>query len=208
LGALLSGGGITSLLAGVLAADQASIKPGMRRVSGQVSINGAPAREDMLIGSGDSVVTGPTAEAIYVVGQDAFLQRGGSRVSFGERAATGVLRVVTGRLLSVFGGGERSIVTPTAAIGIRGTGCYIEAAAERVYFCLCYGEAELTPTAAPQERETIRAKHHDKPLYIYADMKMPKMAVPAEVINHRDKELEMLEALVGRHPPFEKSGDY
>jgi len=33
-------------------------------------------------------------------------------------------------------------------------------------------------------------------------MNMAKMMVPAGVINHTDAELEMLEALVGRTPPF------
>ena len=208
LAALLGGAGITSLIGRVLAAGGDPARPGIRRMSGQVSVNGAPAHANLLIQPGDTVVTEAASEAIYVIGQDAFLQRAASRVSFGDGAAAGVLRVVTGRLLSVFAVGERRIETPTATIGIRGTGCYIEAEAERVYFCLCYGVAELTPTAAPQEREVIRTKHHDKPQYIYNDMKMPKMSVPAEVINHRDEELEMLEALVGRRPPLERLGGY
>jgi hypothetical protein len=33
-------------------------------------------------------------------------------------------------------------------------------------------------------------------------MKMPKMMVPADVINHTDAELILLESLVGRVPPF------
>ena len=39
-------------------------------------------------------------------------------------------------------------------------------------------------------------------MYIHNDMKMAKMMVPAGVINHSDAELEMLETLVGRTPPF------
>jgi hypothetical protein len=38
-------------------------------------------------------------------------------------------------------------------------------------------------------------------MYIHNDMKMPKMMVPADVINHTDDELTLLEALVGRRPP-------
>jgi hypothetical protein len=94
----------------------------------------------------------------------------------------------------------------TATIGIRGTGCYIESegtgAKARTYFCLCYGSVELTPTAAPQEAESYSTRHHEKPMYIHNDMNMAKMMVPAGVINHTDAELEMLEALVGRRPPF------
>ena len=116
------------------------------------------------------------------------------------------MRVVTGKVLSVFGKGSRTIAVSTATIGIRGTGCYIEdegsGADARTYFCLCYGSVELTPTYAPQERETYSTTHHDKPMYIYNNMAMPKMIVPAGVINHSDAELQLLENLVGRWPPF------
>jgi hypothetical protein len=44
--------------------------------------------------------------------------------------------------------------------------------------------------------------HHDHPLYIHDNMKMPTMMVSAPVINHTDAELVMLENLVGRWPPF------
>ena len=43
-------------------------------------------------------------------------------------------------------------------------------------------------------------------MYIHNDMKMSKMMVPAAVINHTDDELTLLEALVGRRPPFWGSG--
>ena len=45
-------------------------------------------------------------------------------------------------------------------------------------------------------------------MYIYNDMKMPKMMVPADVVNHSDLELTLLEGLVGRRPPFYGKGDY
>jgi len=120
------------------------------------------------------------------------------------------MRVVTGKILSVFGKGARTIQVSTATIGIRGTGCYIEdegmGAGARTYFCLCYGSVDLTPTAAPRERESYSTKHHDKPMYIHNDMSMAKMMVPAGVINHTDAELELLENLVGRWPPFYAQG--
>lgn len=202
---LLGGSGLIGLIRQALAAGNSPVAPGFRRIKGNVTLNGQPAREGLLVKSGDKVTTGKDAEAIYVIGQDAFLQRESTQVSFGDglsAATTGLLRVVTGKLLSVFGRGEKRIIAPTASIGIRGTACYIEAEAERVYFCLCYGVADLVPTKAPQERETIVATHHERPLYIYSDMKMPKMLAPASVINHTDVELTMLEALVGRKPPF------
>lgn len=206
--ALLSSVGISGLIGKALAAGNSPATQGIRSSSGKVTINGATAHEGMPIRPGDNIVTGAASEAVYVIGHDAFMQRAQTSVSFGDSAAAGILRVISGKLLSVFGKGERSIVTPTATIGIRGTGCYIEAEAERVYFCLCYGAAELVPTAAPAERELIRTTHHDHPLYVYNDMKMPKMMVPADVINHTDAELILLESLVGRLLPFDSGQVY
>jgi hypothetical protein len=48
----------------------------------------------------------------------------------------------------------------------------------------------------------IRTEHHDHPLYINAVPTMSVAMVPAEVINHTDIELTLLEELVGRVPPF------
>ena len=128
----------------------------------------------------------------------------------GAGATQNVLRVVTGKLLSVFGKGARSIQVSTATVGIRGTGCYIEdegsGVKARTYFCLCYGSVELTPAAAPQERQSYSTTHHDKPMYIHNDATMSKTLVPAGVINHTDDELKLLEALVGRWPPFYGQG--
>ena len=198
----LAAGGIAGLLHDVLAAG-AHAGQGVRRVAGDVRIDGRPASVGQAVAPGATVVTGPGAEAIYVIGSDAFLQRGDSRVVFGADAARDFMRVATGRILSVFGRGDKRLRTNTATIGVRGTACYIEdEGVARSYFCLCYGEAEVMPHAAPQQRELIRTRHHDHPIYIHADAGMPTSMVPAEVINHTDAELKLLEALVGRLPPF------
>lgn len=196
---VLAAAGVAGALREALAA---GAPQGMRSVRGNVTVNGRPASVGQEVLPGDKVATGPEAEAIYVIGSDAFLQRGNSLVAFGADAAREFMRVVSGRILSVFGRGDKRIVTNTATIGIRGTACYIEDQGTRSYFCLCYGEAEVVPSAAPQERELIRTRHHDHPIYIHADAGMPTSMVPAEVINHTDAELRMLEALVGRVPPF------
>lgn len=176
------------------------VAPGIHRLSGQVQVNGQAAREGMPVKAGDTISTGPGSEVIYVIGQDAYLQRDNSVVSIVGEAAKSGLRILTGRLLSVFGKGDKRIETVTATIGIRGTGCYIEAEPERVYFCLCYGKAEVVPLAEPGRIETIETRYHDHPLYIHRNSK--QTIVPASVINHSDAELTLLEGLVGRYPPF------
>jgi hypothetical protein len=195
-------GGAAGFLQRALASGARPIAPGLRKASGDVRINGRPAREGQLVAPGDTVATGPASEAIYVIGDNAFLQRESTAVRFGKEAADDFLRVVTGRILSVFGHGDKRLRVETAVIGIRGTACYIEDEGTRTYFCLCYGEAEIVPKAAPHEREVVRTQHHDHPMYIHADAGMPKSMVPATVINHTDAELTLLESLVGRVPPF------
>ncbi len=207
---LLGPAGISGLIRDALAKGDVPIKTGLQVVRGEVVVNRRLATEGQLIKPGDTIVTGRDSEAIYVIGQDAFMQRELTTVSFGGEALKNLMRVVSGRILSVFGKGARTIQVSTATIGIRGTGCYIEeenyGAKARTYFCLCYGEVELTPSAAPKEAERYSTVHHDKPMYIHNDMTMPKMMVPAEVINHTDAELELLEALVGRVPAFYGKG--
>lgn len=203
---LLGPAGISGLIRDALAKGEAPIRPGLHKVRGEVVVNRRLATEGQLIKPGDTVVTGRDSEAIYVIGQDAFMQRELTTVNFGGEALQNLMRVVSGKILAVFGKGARTIQVSTATIGIRGTGCYIEeenhGATARTYFCLCYGNVELTPTAAPRERETYSTVHHDRPMYIHKDMKMAKVMVPAEVVNHTDTELELLEALVGRVPAF------
>ncbi len=193
--------GISGVIREALAAGNKPVAPGLHKVSGTVTVNGQPAREGMLVKSGDTIVTGPDSEAIYVIGQDAYMQREKSTVSFAGDAAAGVMRVITGGILSVFGKGTKKLVVPTATIGIRGTGCYIETQGKSVYFCLCYGIAEVAPAADPTQVERIETKHHDHPILIHNDSAMPTMA-PATVVNHTDRELVLLENLVGRWPPF------
>jgi hypothetical protein len=207
---LLGPAGISGLIRDALAKGEVPLKTGLQKVRGEVLVNHRVATEGQLIKPGDTIVTGRNSEAIYVIGQDAYLQRELSTVSFGADALQNLMRVVSGKILSVFGKGAKTIQTSTATIGIRGTGCYIEdegtGAKARTYFCLCYGDVDLTPKAAPKEAESYTCIHHDKPMYIYNDPGMLKMMAPATVINHTDAELTILEALVGRVPPFQGSG--
>jgi hypothetical protein len=182
-----------------------SITPGVARVQGDVRVNGQPAKRGMEVKPGDVITTGPGAELVVVVGRDAFLVRAQSRIELDGNAAGLLvrgLRVVTGALLSVFEPGkEKKIQTPTATIGIRGTGIYVEIDGARTYVCTCYGEAELVPVDDPAAAESVRTAHHDEPRYIYPKG-MPRMIEKAPVVNHTDAELIMLEGLVGRTVPY------
>jgi hypothetical protein len=136
-----------------------------------------------------------------VVADDAFLVRENTTFAFAETG--GVLSrilVQSGRVLSVFGKKPVVIKAANATIGIRGTGAYVEVDPAQVYFCLCYGEADLDgPGMAAPKR--IVTTHHESPLVI-TDRGGAMAAAPGPVINHTDDELIMLESLVGREPPF------
>lgn len=204
--ALLGGVIMPVLLRDALAAR--ALPSGMVMIKGEVTVNGNAARTGTVVKPGDSVVTAAGGLAVFVVGKDAFLLRENSQLfTAGSRVLIASLRLVTGKLLSVFGRGRCNITTPTATIGIRGTGIYIEVEAERTYVCTCYGVVDLQARNMPEARETVHTTHHDAPRYIYAHGDMPiKMIEAAPVINHSDAELIMLEALVGREPPFVGSG--
>jgi hypothetical protein len=193
----------------LLAADR--IAQGVHTVTGEVSVNGAAASQGMRVGAGDTVVTGPNGDVVFVVGRDAFLIRPESRVELLRRGNSPLLtglRILTGRILSVFSRGRRrSIEAATATIGIRGTAVYIESAPEKTYVCTCYGTVELVSRGDPSARETIRAKHHDQPRYVMASG-APQMLMGAPVINHTYAELILLESLVGRRPPFDTTKPY
>lgn len=175
--------------------------PGFYRLRGDVWLNGQPARPGMPVAPGDTVSTGADGEAIYIIGQDVFLQRERTVVSMTGEAVKSGLRVVTGKLLSVFGKGQKQIRVPTATIGIRGTACYIEAAEEAVYFCLCYGTAEIAAVQQALPPTTVTTRYHDSPFVLSAS---GSFLQPAPVINHSDAELSLLESLVGRLPPFQE----
>jgi len=188
-------GGLMAAIKQALAADPKSLKQGIARLSGDVAVNGKQAAEGMAVNPGDVVTTGPVGTSVYVIGDNAFLQRPNTRIDFGDTAAATFMRVVTGALLSVFGKGKRQITTTVATIGIRGTGCYIEADERKSYFCLCFGSVDLSPVNG--QTVSYSTTHHEKPLWIEDGRTMP-----ATVMNHTDAEVIMLEALVGRPSPF------
>jgi hypothetical protein len=193
---LLLGSAGLLLVRAALAQDR--VAPGVRRVRGEATINGQPAKEGMALRPGDKVVTAPNAEIVFVVERDATLLRQNGSLEVVKNG----LRLVTGAALSVFAPRQRKeLKTPTATIGIRGTAAYLESDAQRTYVCICYGEAVLEPAADPAARETVRTTRHEQPRYIMA-RGAPRMVTPAPMVNHSDAELEMLEALGGRQPPF------
>ena len=175
------------------------------RIDGQVWVDGKPATRDTVIGDDAHIRTADDASMVGVVGQDALILRGRSELQLsGARTAKRVFRLVTGAMLAVFGRREQTldIQTPTATIGIRGTGVYTEADEEKTYVCTCYGRTSIGAADDPAISETVTAQHHDAPRWVLARPQNGRRIIPAAFQWHTDLELMTLEALVGRQVPF------
>jgi hypothetical protein len=193
----------------VLGARPAQLPPGksIYRIEGEVLVNGQPATPDTQIAASATIETGKNSEVVYVVGESAFLQRSESHVTLETRQADSMIvsgtQLLTGKILSVFPSGRPvGMTTKNASIGIRGTGVYMESDPEQTYFCTCYGTADIVAASDPTSRETVVSRQHDRPLYILAGEQPGQNIRAAPFINHTDQELMLIEALVGRSPPF------
>lgn len=169
---------------------------------GSVFVNGRRVTPGMRIGANDRINTGRDGQIAAVLGGEGILLRENTQLQLAAQGARQFFRLVSGAMLAVFEPRREraTIITPTATIGIRGTGVYFEVQAERSYVCTCYGEAEITATGSAQS-ERVTSRHHDSPRWIYGPQYQGLRIQPAPVINHQDAELEMLEALHGRAMP-------
>jgi hypothetical protein len=201
---LLGAGGISGAAAQFFGRRPRKLPAGQSvyEATGQVTVNGQAATSATRIGAADRIETGKGAQLIFVVGFDAFLVRENSRLELGgSNFMVSTMRLATGALLSVFGAGAKRVVTSTAASGIRGTGLYVESEPERSYVCTCYGEVLVSAVDDANVSERIVSKHHDAPRYVLKAGAARRIQ-PAPFINHTDVELALIEALVGRTPPF------
>lgn len=181
---------------------------GVRKVEGIASVNGQSAQVGDIVVVGNTVTTGPGGMVIFVVETAVFLLRENTRLTLTrenlyESAAVDVIRLLEGKMLGVFSRRRRKrLLTPTAVVGIRGSGVYTEVDPETTYLCTCYGRAEIVSAADPTRRESVRTRHHEAPRYIDAKGNIFK----APVIHHTDEELILLESMAGRRPPFAELG--
>jgi hypothetical protein len=191
----------SAALGAALLLSQPAQSASIAETTGEVLINGARAMRDAVIKAGDRIETAAGARIAFRVGNDAFLLREMSVVvleaSPGSRAIMSGLRLLTGALLGVFGAGMKMIQTNLVAGAIRGTGIYVEAAAERSYFCTCYGDVGLSATDGA--KKDVATRNHSAH-YIFAGGRAGGSIVTAPMVNHDNRELAMLEKLAGRAP--------
>ena len=175
-------------------------------LDGEALVNGRPADLQTRIRAGDRIETRDDSEIIFVVGGDSFILRSNSHmeISGGDFLIRG-LSLLSGSLLSVFAQRKTNqsltMSGPTATLGIRGTGVYMEAEPDLTYLCTCYGKVALAASSDPDDTEIITATNHDLPRYITSKPVKGTRIRKAPVKNHSNAELKLLEAIVGRKVP-------
>lgn len=184
-------------------------------LSGKVKVNGQAVNASRIITANDTIETGSNSQLIFVVGKDAHILRENSKLILSEGGSDieAGLQLAKGKVLSVFGKRDASekaltVKTTTATIGIRGTGVYSESHDDHSYVCTCYGQTSITSLSDPSSQEIVTTTHHDSPRYILKDGKAGQLIESAPMKNHSDEELMIIEALVGRAPPFSSLKQY
>ena len=189
----------SAALGTALALSRPAAAASIAETAGEVLINGARAMREAVIRAGDRIETAAGAHIAFRVGNDAFLLREMSVVvleaSPGSRAIMSGLRLLTGALLGVFGAGMKMIQTNLVTGAIRGTGIYVEVTAKRAYFCTCYGDVGLT--AADGAKIDVATRNHSAH-FVYPAGQAGGTIVAADMVNHHNRELAMLEKLAGR----------
>lgn len=184
-------------------------------LSGKVRVDGKSADSKTMITPDSKIETGSNSQLVFVVGKDAHILRENSQLTLtkGNSQIESSIKLAQGKILSVFGKRKAdevklNVKTTTATIGIRGTGVYFESHEDHSYVCTCYGQTSISSVNDSQSKEIVTTKHHDSPRYITKDGKPGQFIQAAPVKNHTDEELMIIEALVGRAPPFSSLMSY
>ena len=188
---------------------QAQQRSNIVELTGDALLNGQRLAPQQTIQTGDRIETGPGGSLIFVVGTASFKMRQNSmmQIDRGDTlSAISVLRLLAGGVASVWGRGNRRLITtPTMTAGIRGTGVYTEIMATqngRSYFCNCYGTVDV---GAGADRALSQATYHQA-FWGEVEPRNGRTLTPAPAINHGDEELEMLARLVNQRTAWQITG--
>jgi hypothetical protein len=175
---------------------------------GNVTVNDVPLARRGALQAGQTIRTGADGRVWFSVGADAYFLRPNSRLRL-DTSKPGepfidFLRLVTGALGATFARGmRRTLIAPTATIGIRGTGIYLDASPEAAYFCTCFGSTEIltAPTGNMMESVAVTAENHQARM-IHREAMSGMRILHAGFERHTNEEMVRLESLVGRPNPF------
>jgi hypothetical protein len=166
-------------------------------IKGTVYVNGKKATKNMKVNLNDFIVTKENSKVTFTIGENAFMAKENTTLLFSDRNNLKTLKVLKGGVLAVFKTGDKfSLKTKNMTAGIRGTGVYLENIKDKSYYCTCYGDVDIK---SETQQQNVKASHHNI-VWVSKDGNMTS----GKMINHTDKELRELEALVGRVPAFDK----
>ena len=180
----------------------------VHEITGSVTLNDVPMTRQSAPQAGQTIRTGADGRVWFSLGQDAYFLRPNSALrleaSKPREPLIDFLRLVTGALGATFSRGmRRSLVTPTATIGIRGTGVYLEASREWTYACTCFGATEIASAATGAMMESVAvATDNHQARVIHRDAMSGTRITRAGFERHTNEEMVRLEQLAGRANPF------
>ena len=175
-----------------------SLIAGDIKIEGTVYVNGKKATKNMKVSLNDFIVTKKNSKVTFKIGKDAFMAKENTTLLFSDRNNIKTLKVLKGGVLAVFKTGNKfSLKTKNMTAGIRGTGVYLENIKDKSYYCTCYGDVNIK---SKTQEKNVKADHHNI-VWVSKNGSMTS----GKMINHTDKELRELEALVGRVPAFDKN---
>lgn len=179
----------------LLLCPQLSYADVVHKMRGKIMINGKIIDTHAQVKSGDLIETADKSELIFKLHKDAYKIKANSKVKIHSAKAdgAGLLEVLGGAMLAVFGKSNKRIQTPVATIGIRGTGVFIAVNEQRSHFCTCFGETDIE---AGNNKMQIKATHHQAK-HIGQD----RHIVDADMFGHHDHELQELATIAGQALP-------
>jgi len=173
----------------------------VREVTGDVTLNQVRLARTSVLEAGQTLRTGADGRVWFTLGGDAYFLRPNSELRLdawrAREPVIDLLRLVTGALGATFARGmRRTLIVPTATIGIRGTGIYLSAAPDAAYLCTCFGATDIAtvPPGATQSVSVATEFHQAR--------RIQRDIVAAPFEGHTNEEIARLEALVGRPGPF------
>ncbi len=180
----------------------------VQELAGNVTLNDFPLERNSALQAGQTIRTGADGRVWFSIASDAYFLRPNSTLRLDASKPSepfiDFLRLVTGALGATFARGmHRTLIAPTATIGIRGTGVYLEASADVAYFCTCFGSTEIltAPSGNMMESVAVTTENHQARM-IHREAMSGMRIVRAGFERHTNDEIARLENLVGRPNPF------
>ena len=171
----------------------------IQSLEGKVWVNGKLADTSTEIHFGDSVMTGGLSHVTILLDGNVYRIANSSKLTLPENRKEITLDMIYGAILAVFRhDAHKTIFTPTAVLGVRGTGLYLSERDEETHLCACYGDIEFADAANPQHQKHIHAEYHQ---IVVLDHESGEFSINQKMVGHSDENLHELEKMADRTPP-------